>query len=78
MDIEAAHALALDWDHEMDRVAQAEADAEYAAEMAVERWYEDRGWMEAALQEEMEARAGVIPFHVAMAAADAEAARRNA
>jgi hypothetical protein len=49
---------------------EAQARAEHEAEMAIERYFEDRGWYEAALQEEMEARMGVIGFAEAMALAE--------
>jgi len=39
------------------------------AELAAERYWEDRGWEEQMLQDEMEARAGVIPFSEALAEA---------
>lgn len=47
----------------------AAAEADHAAELAVERWFEDRGYDEARAQEDHEARMGVVPFHEAMAAA---------
>jgi hypothetical protein len=52
--------------------SKAEADqahAEHAAEMAVERYYEDRGYWDARAQEDYEAAHGVIPFDVAYAEA---------
>ena len=58
------------WEAEYAR----EAAAEYAAEMRNERWFEDRGYWEAVAEEEWEAARGVVPFHVAMAEADAVAA----
>ncbi len=58
--------------HDEIEAQEATALADHEAELAVERWYEDRGWEEAMLQDEMEARAGVIPFDVAMAEAMAE------
>lgn len=57
---------------------EADAAAEYAAEMAAERYYEEggaNGWMEAAAFEEWEAAHGMVPFHVAMAEADARTTR---
>lgn len=47
-------------------------DWEAAAELAAERFWEDRGWAEAMLQEECEARAGVVPFSAAYAEAMGE------
>lgn len=44
---------------------EAEMLAEIEAERRNERFWEERGWQEARLQEEMEARMGVIPFEVA-------------
>lgn len=44
-----------------------EARAEYEAERAAERYWEDRGWQEALAQDEYEARMGVVPFDVAYA-----------
>ena len=55
---------ALD-DEYWDAYGQAEADAERAVELAAERYLEDAGWQEAEFQDEMEARAGVIPWEVA-------------
>jgi hypothetical protein len=52
-----------------------EAAAEYAAEMAAERYFEDRGYWEAIAHDEWEAARGVVPFHVALAEAEAAAAR---
>lgn len=49
-----------------DRAQQA---GEIAAEAAVERYFEDRGYWEARAQEDHEAACGVIPFDVAMAEA---------
>jgi len=43
--------------------------AEHAAELAAERWHEDRGWDAARADEAIEAARGVIPFHEAYAAA---------
>lgn len=45
----------------------AQQAGEIAAEAAVERYFEDRGYMEARAQEDYEAACGVIPFDVAMA-----------
>jgi len=45
---------------------EASALAEIEAELAIERYFEDRGWEEARLQEEIEARMGVIPFSEAL------------
>ena len=41
---------------------KAEADAEYAAELAAERTLENAGYWETALQEADEARRGVVDF----------------
>lgn len=46
-----------------------QADAEYDAEMAIERYLENRGYDDARAQDEYEQRMGVIPFDVAFAAA---------
>ena len=43
-----------------------ECQADYEMELAQERHFENRGFNEARLQEQMEQRAGVIPFHVAI------------
>ena len=45
----------------------ARTEMELAAEMAVERYYEDRGYWDAREQEEVEARRGVIQFEDAYA-----------
>jgi hypothetical protein len=45
------------------------AHDDWAAEQAAERALEDRGYWDARAQEDHEAAVGVIPFHVAMAAA---------
>lgn len=55
--------------HESGRAQEELAEADYRAELAVERWYEDRGYWDARAQEDYEARMGVIPFDVAMAEA---------
>jgi hypothetical protein len=52
-----------------------EARAEAEAEMRNERFWEDRGYWEGVAEEEWERSRGVIPFHVAMAEAEAAAAR---
>lgn len=51
---------------------QADMEAEIAADRAAERYYEDRGYDDARRQDEYEARMGVIPFDVAMAAANGD------
>ena len=46
-----------------------EARAEHEAEMAVERYFENRGWQEALAQREYEDRMGVVQFEDAYRAA---------
>jgi len=46
-----------------------QARAEYEAEMAAERYFENRGWEEAELDRRMEDAAGVVQFSDAYAAA---------
>lgn len=65
-----------DWKYYVESgAAEADARAECAAEMANERWFEDRGWAEALAEREWEDARGVIQFEDAMALAE-EAARR--
>lgn len=53
--------------HDLYRTQIAEQEAEIAAERAIERYFEERGYEEARAQEAYEARMGVIPFDVALA-----------
>lgn len=48
------------------RDQQAQQEAELAAELRNEQWFENRGYDEARAQEQWEAERGVIPFDVAM------------
>ncbi|MFC0504171.1 hypothetical protein [Micromonospora costi] len=48
------------------REIEADAQAEYAAELANERALEDRGYWDARAQEVHEAAMGVVPFDVAL------------
>jgi len=56
-------------------VDELEARAEQAAEMANERWFEDRGWEEALAERAWEDSRGVIQWEDARDAAEAAAAR---
>lgn len=60
----------------LDYEGQMEANAEYAAEMANERWFENRGWEEAIAEREWEDARGVIQFEDAMRMAEEAAARQ--
>lgn len=66
----SARAVKACYDIRADEMAQ--QAGEIAAEAAVERYFEDRGYWEARAQEDYEAARGVIPFDVAMAQALAE------
>lgn len=48
---------------------EAQVAGELAAEKAVERHFEDRGYWEARADEDREAAMGIVPFHEAMAEA---------
>lgn len=57
----------------LDGEYEAEARAEYEAEMAAERWYENRGADEAYAERQWEDSRGVIQFSDAMRLAEAGA-----
>ena len=48
--------------YEIHRSDQAQQLAELAAEQAIERYFEDRGWAEAQAQRDWEDRNGVVQF----------------
>lgn len=58
-----------------DAYDEASAQAEYEAEMANERWFENRGWEEALAERAWEDARGVIQWEDARDAAEAAAAR---
>lgn len=78
--VSADEFYAFEWAAEQQRLSEQQqasedyweaqtAKAEYEAEMANERWFEDRGYDEARFQEDMEAKMGVQSFADAMAEA---------